>query len=1171
MGNNKLNNESVSKKGSSWLDRLVAYSMQGSLPLLIISLSVLLGALALNFTPREEEPQIVVPMVDISVKAPGMSAKQVERQVTFPLEKLLAQIPGVEHVYSSSMTGQTVVTLRFYVGEDREDAILNTYNKLYSNQSAIPQGVTAWQVNPIEVDDVPILMLGLWSDLSDPLVSDYELNRVADEFANYLQAIPDISEVKVVGGRARAIRVLLKPESLAARQSTAMDVLQALKVSNLLQQAGNWVFSKESVQLESGDVLRDLNELRQLVVNVVDGVPVFLQDVATIVDGPEEADNYTWIDFSETHPFKKHKTLASLSVENVEAGNKVMGEQKSSYPMVVLSVAKKSGSNAVTVAEDVHALVAELKQQLLPENIYIETLRDYGQTANEKVDNLTSSLVFAVFTVVVFIAVFLGWRPALVVGIAVPISYGVTLALDMAFGYTINRVTLFALILSLGLLVDDPITGVDNIQRFLKKRFSDPAKSSVSKITEAISEIKTPLIMSTITIILAFIPLAFITGMMGPYMAPMAFNVPVSVGVSTLVAFLLTPWLAMKILKSSTKSTDESEDEENTSALYGFYHKLLTPLFVSRRRAKLLLWSVLALFIIAAMLPMMRWVPLKLLPFDNKNEVQVIIDMPESASLEQTASMAKRISQELLIFNEVQAIAGFVGEPSPIDFNGMVRHYYQRKAPHQADLRITLLDKSERAHQSHAVVLRMREHLDAFLAAENSEPDLKVKVVEVPPGPPVLSTLVAEITGTKLTQYEELQSAAEKVKARLEREAFVVEVDTSIEDKQKRLRFETDKTLAALSGISTQDINQTFMLVTQGLPAGYFQQEREFEALPINLELPLGERSVLEDIERLQVKGRAGVTKASSLQGLDAAPQPLVSMGELGEFKYLESDTSIQHKDLKPVVYVMAELSGRTPAEIIADVGADLSSESDGLFQEKQQVISNWQDRSFIDVFVGNNPGDTWHLSKDIQLNWGGEGEWLITIDVFRDMGLAFMFALIGIFFVLKFQTNSTRLSLIIMSAIPLTVIGIMPGFAILNLFGEREVAGAPDPVLFTATAMIGMIALAGIVVRNSLILVEFITQARERGAEIKEALILAGAVRMRPVLLTAGTTMLGNMVIILDPVFSGLALAIMFGIIASTLFTLVLVPVVYYLVFGEAENKIETDSQNETSSHSAV
>ena len=1140
------------------IDRLVAMSMNGGLPVMIILLSLLIGAIALSYTAREEEPQIVVPMLDIHVSAPGMSARQVERQVTFPLEKLLAQIKGVEHVYSSSMTGRSVVTLRFYVGEDREDAILNTYNKLYSNQSQIPAGVSAWEVNPVEVDDVPIVMLGLWTDLSEPRVSDFELKRVADEFANYLQAIPDTSEVKVVGGRERTIRIQLKPESLAARQSTAMDVLYALQVSNVMQPAGYWTLSQNLVQLESGDVLRDLSDLRQLVINVVDGVPVLLGDIAEIIDGPEEADRYAWIDFSTQHP--------AFNTQMQTAG------PGGSYPMAVISVAKKAGSNAVTVAENVHSLMAQLKTELLPNNIYIETLRDYGQTANEKVDNLTNSLLFAVFTVVVFIAVFLGWRPAVVVGIAVPISYGVTLALDMAFGYTINRVTLFALILSLGLLVDDPITGVDNIQRFLKQRCADPTRDAVAKIVDAVAEIKIPLIMSTITIILAFIPLAFITGMMGPYMAPMAFNVPVSVAVSTLVAFLVTPWLSYKILRSTSSASTEAEqinDEptERNGGLYRFYQRLLMPLFESRLKSKILLWSVLFLFLAAAMLPMMRWVPLKLLPFDNKNEVQVLIDMPESATLEQTASVAKRVTQELITFNEVLAVASFVGEPSPMDFNGMVRHYYQRQAPYQADLRLTLLDKTKREHQSHAVVLRMRNHLKQFSEQLNIE-GLRLKVVEVPPGPPVLSTLVAEITGTKLTNYAQLQEAAALVEARLIREPFVDEVDSSVEDPQTRLRFEVDKTLAALSGISTQDVNQTMLLVSDGILAGHLQQEREAQPLPIRLELPLAERSGISDLEKLQVKGRAGVVKVTSPDGLDAQPQPLVALGELGEFRELPADTSIQHKDLKPVVYVTAELSGRTPAEVIADVGADLLKQPAQMSAPAEQAVSDWQSRNFIDIFLNKAPGDTWSLPDDIEVNWGGEGEWLITIDVFRDMGLAFMFALVGIFFVLKFQTRSTSLSLIIMSAIPLTVIGIMPGFAILNLFGERTVAGAPDPVLFTATAMIGMIALAGIVVRNSLILVEFISQARAAGAEMKDALVLAGAVRMRPVLLTAGTTLLGNMVIILDPVFSGLALAIMFGIIASTLFTLVLVPVVYFLVFdkpADADKPDNAQTSNET------
>ncbi|MCK5880646.1 MAG: efflux RND transporter permease subunit, partial [Sinobacterium sp.] len=740
---------------------------------------------------------------------------------------------------------------------------------------------------------------------------------------------------------------------------------------------------------------------------------------------------------------------------------------------------------------------------------------------------LGSSLLFAVFTVVIFISVFLGWRPAIIVGLAVPISYGITLMFDMAFGYTINRVTLFALILSLGLLVDDPITGIDNIERFLKKKHG----TTKEKIAAAISELKIPLVMSTITIILAFIPLAFITGMMGPYMAPMAFNVPISVAASTVVAFIVTPWLASKILKP--EPANATNDKEGR--FKRFYTHFLDTILSNRRYAKFTLFIVLILFIGTALLPMFRLVPLKLLPFDNKNEIQVIIDMPESSTLEQTASKAKQVSNIIKEFNEVLSVASFVAEPSPIDFNGMVRRYYQRNTPYFADLRIILVDKDLRQHQSHGIVLRLRKKL----AALNTDL-VKIKVVEVPPGPPVLSTLVAEVYGNSITPYSRLQDAASLVEARLAKEAHIVEIDSTVEDDQYRYRFIVDKTKAALSGVSTQEVNDLIALANHGYTAGFLQLESEAKPLPIELRLPYAEISSLNDILRLQIRGQHGIAKTASSLGVDSSPQPLVALGEIGTFEKSLADKSFQRKDLKPVVYVTAELSGRTPAEVIADIHADLNNEN--------IKATHWQDRNYFSM----GGGDSWTLPDDISVKWTGEGEWEITVKVFRDMGLAFMFALVGIFFVLKLQTKSTALSLIIMSAIPLTIIGIMPGFWLLNQFGEREIAQAPEPVLFTATAMIGMIALAGIVVRNSLILVEFITQSLEQGLPLKHALIEAGSVRMRPVLLTAGTTLLGNLIITLDPVFSGLAIAIIFGIISSTIFTLLVIPIVYLLVFDK-------------------
>ncbi len=1064
--------------------------------MLFFILSFTLGAIALIYTPREEEPQIVVPMADVLISAPGLSAKQVEKQVTLPLEKILSQITGVEHIYSRSASGKAVVTLRYFVGEDREDALLNAYNKLFSNQDKIPLAVSNWIIKPLEVDDVPVVVLGLWSSQPERY-SDFELRRFADEITTSLQQIEDTNQVNVVGGRARNINVLFNPQSMAARKTTAGDIVQAISVSNQLHSSGILSVDNQSVIVEAGDFIRSLDQLKSLVVNVVDGLPVYLQDIANITDGPAEVDNYSWIEFAPGHDLAK--------------------DHKQQYPMVTLSIAKKRGSNAVWLSENIHEHIEQLKQQLLPPEVHVEILRDYGKTADEKVSNLVSSLGFAIFTVVVFIAVFLGWRAALVVGLAIPICYGLTLMLDMVFGYTINRVTLFALILSLGLLVDDPITGIDNIERFMRKGAGDAQE----RIIQAMAEIRSALLMSTVTIILAFVPLAFITGMMGPYMAPMAFNVPVAVIISTLVAFMVTPWLSSKALKP-TEETDTSE------GLLKVYSKLVGPFIASRKKAWLLIILFISLFAITASLPVFRMVPLKLLPFDNKDEMQILVDLPEGSTLEQTAAVAEKAAMIAGRLPEVKAIVSYVGQPSPMDFNGLVRQYFYRQAPHLADLRLTLAPREEREHNSHAVLLRLRK----FIEPLNTEGTV-IKVVEVPPGPPVMSTIVAEIYGEPLTDYQKQRDAAKIVMDRMKQEPFVVETDSTVEADQTRWRFQTDKEKAALSGINTQDIAFNLRLANQGHVAGFFNLPREANPLPITLRLAKELRTSQNDLEVLPLKGIMG--------GNDA---PLISLGELGKFEESIADKVIYHKDLKPVVYVTAELEGRTPVEVVMDISADLNNE--------QTKTSNWQNRNFFN----SGGGIPWKVADDISVVWDGEGEWDTTIRVFRDMGLAFAFALIGIYFVMRMQTGSTALSLIIMSSIPMTVIGIMPGFWMLNQFGERFIGNSPDPVLFTATAMIGMIALAGIVIRNALILIEFIVQARKAGMLIEDALLQAGAIRMRPVLLTAGTTLLGNLIITLDPVFSGLAIAIIFGILASTLFTLLVIPVVYYLVYSPNENE---------------
>ncbi|MCF2859924.1 efflux RND transporter permease subunit [Pseudoalteromonas sp. SMS1] len=1080
------------------------------MPLYVLLVSVVLGLFALQYTAREEEPQITVPILDIHVEVPNVDAPEVTRLVTEPLEKLLMQIPGVEHVYSTTVTGKTRVTLRFEVGEDRERAILNTYTKLYANEDSKANVVSNWQIKPVEVDDVAMLMLGVFSH--DPeRYSDYELTRIAQEVSTQLQTIPNTNEVKVLAGRKRQVQVELDAIALAAHHTTPLDVFNAIQHANQLQQVGAFVAGKAQWQLQTGDVLRSVAELQNLVVNVINGKQIYLTDVATVNDGPSEPTQYQWLARSRS---------------------------RDSLPMVTISVAKQRGSNAVTVSQQVLAKMAQIEAQMLPDGVSYQILRNYGQTADDKVDNLTASLAFAILSVIVFVGVFLGWRPAIVVGLAIPICYGLTLIIGYVFGYTINRVTLFALILALGLLVDDPITGMDNITRFVNRRGNKPRV-----VTLAMQEVKTPLLISTLTIIVAFIPLGFITGMMGPYMAPMAFNIPLSVVISTLVALFITPWLAMKLLRSADVEEQPSPQVDTSG-----YRRLLVRLLSKPRQTKWLLWLILGAFLVSVSLPLMRAVPLKLLPFDNKNEVQVLIDLPEGSSLEYTASMAHSVQNQLWQIPEVSSVAAYVGSPSSMDFNGMVRGYYQRHGSHLADLRVLLIDKNLRQHQSHEVVLRMRALL-APLVHEGGH----IKVVEVPPGPPVMSTLVAEVYKADIFADSDLQrQAAMTLAHRLRQEAHVLDVDTSIAAQTHVHRFVLDKRKAALSGIGTQDVNQTLQIASAGVEAGLLHVPYEAEPLQVELQMPYEDRNRWSELNALQVRGRDELSKTSSNSALEDAARPLVPIYELGQWQSIAAQRPIHRKDLAEVIYVTAELNGRVPAAVIADIVRDEGRE--------QTQVKAWFERTFL----SSGAGIGWQMPEGTYYTFSGEGEWRITVDVFRDMGIAFAFALCAIFLILRLQTASSALAGIIMSSIPLTMIGIMPGFWLLNQFGERSIAGAPDPVLFTATAMIGMIALAGIVVRNSLILIEFVNQQMAQGVAIVEALCRAGEVRMRPVLLAAGTTMLGNVVIIFDPVFSGLALAIIFGTLASTLLSLVVVPVVYYLVFNDearGESKHATGS----------
>ncbi len=1136
-----------------FLTRIVAAYLRGDLVVTLMLLALGLGLAGLLVTPREEEPQIVVPLADVFINAPGLTAPEVEQQIAIRLEKLLYQIDGVEYVYSMSRPGQCVVTVRFFVGEDRERSLTKLYNKIYSNIDQVPPGVQSWVVKPVEIDDVPIVIITLWSDRPE-LYSDFELRRIAEQIEHELQRIPNTNRVYVVGGRHREVRVLLRPMELAARGIAPLDVVQALRASNVNLRAGKFEQQNYEFIVEAGPPVRSKWELEELAISVVDGRLVYLKEVADVVDGPAEVDSYSWIGFGpagvtpyqpkDPHEPFSYKARGEEKLPHARHGGQrvLASDDKGSsleagqfFPAVHIAVAKRKGSNAVWVARAVEKRLAELAdphspEVILPPGVYYRITRDYGETANDKVNELVEALAVAVITVIGLIGVVVGWRAAIVVALAVPICYGVTLFVNFLAGYSINRVTLFALILALGLLVDDPITDVENIARYFAMRRFSPREA----VLRAVQEVRPALIMSTLAIIVCFVPMMYITGMMGPYMAPMALNVPLTVTVSTVVAFMITPYLAMVVLSKARE--DEPPFEVTQTRMYRFSRIF----FGGILRRKLYAWlvlSVVTLLVLGAFtLPALRLIPLKMLPYDNKNELQVVVDMPEGTTLEQTEFVTRRLAAYLATVPEVRDFQLYVGIASPMDFNGMVRKYYLRRGSHLADIRVNLVDKAFRQHQSHEILLRIRNQLTAIAATHGAQ----IKLVEVPPGPPVLSTIVAEVYGPPQADYRDLCRVAQMVEERLRREPFVVDVDSVVEDPQVLFAFEVDQVKAAASGISRENIAQTLALALGGQSVTEVHDPHEVHPLEIIVRLPRELRSAIDDLEELYVRGSGG---------------KLVQLGELGRFVKKVEEQTIYHKNLRRVVYVTAEVAGRPPAEAIVDIQLDRVPAGTLVSEASQpRPLSK---RTWL------RPGgdDPWSIPEGFDVHWAGEGEWKITLDVFRDLGIAFGVALVAIFALLMFETGSRVLPLVIMLAIPLTAIGIMPGFWFLNLLVNRPIDGYPNPVFFTATAMIGMIGLAGIVVRNSVVLIDFIQNAQKEGFDLREAIVRSVAVRFRPILLTSGTTLLGNWVITLDPIFSGLAWAIIFGIFASTAFTMVVVPIVYFLLYVGSPNGQDADA----------
>lgn len=1121
---------------SDFLSGVVRIFLESNLSIMLIIFSLIAGIAALFVTPREEDPQIVVPLADIFVQFPGHSAAEVEQLVATPLERILYQIDGVEYVYSMSREHQAVITVRFLVGEDRERSLVKLFKKLDENHDLIPPGVTGWVVKPVEIDDVPVVTLTLTGANDDT----HALRRVAEEAIQRLAVIPDVSRTGVIGGEPRRIHLVIHPEKMQGYRLSLLDLQRALTGANSALPAGQLISGDSVLDVETASILSSAEQLEQLVVGIVEDRPVFLKDVVSVVDGPEEVRSYVRHGFGPGHEFRHQSAVEESDQAFHEPG--VPHPAVTSHPAVTLTLSKQKGANAVAVAEAILKGAEELRREVIPADVQMTVTRNYGRSADEKVNELVEGLGVAIVIVVALLTLSLGWREAFIVAVAVPVVFGLTLVVNLLFGYTINRVTLFALILALGLLVDDPIVDVENIAR----HFEQKKRATRRIVLEAVAEIRPPLISATLAVIVSFLPMFFITGMMGPYMSPMALNVPVSMLMSMVVAFTITPWLCFHMLKvkashgegevspdlGGTPRPGEHElyDPETVkkSFLYRFFRPIMVPILQTRGRALLFLLVTALITVAATSMAATRSVPLKMLPFDNRNEFLIVLDMPDNASLEQTDSLVSRIEQLIATVPEVTDFTSYTGVSGPVDFNGLVRHYTLRQSPNLAEIRVNLTGKKNRHDQSHAITLRIRDQLTQ-LAEEHGG---IVRLVEIPPGPPVISSIVAEVYGQPEHRYQDLLDAGDRVAQRMQLEPGLVEVDSIRESPAVRMEFVTDQEKAGLAGITVAEIASTIRIAVDGLNTELLRVEHERQPLVISLRLPQELRSQVHEISQIQMRNAAG---------------KMIPLAEIGLWREVRRDQTIYHKNLERVVYVFAECAGRTPAECIMDVTAD--QQTDGTDIPDQQAATNSIRPVESRTFFQNGGGAAWSVPKGIRVGFSGEGEWKITLDVFRDLGLAFAAAMVMIYIILVAQTGSFALPLVVMMAIPLTIIGVMPGFWMLNQISGDVVGGYTDPVYFTATGMIGMIALAGIVTRDSIILVDFIELAVKHGRPLFDAILESRVVRLRPILLTAGAALLSSIPITFDPIFSGLGWALIFGLISSTAFTLFVIPITYWLL----------------------
>ncbi len=1044
-------------------------------PLIAVA-AILLGIAAVAALPREEEPQIIVPMIDVFVAMPGASAEEVEQRVTGPMEKLLWEIPGVEYVYTTSSPGMSMAIVRFYVGQPEEQSIVRLQSKLMANADRIPCNTSPPLIKPRYIDDVPILAVTFWSDALD----HFSLRRVAAEVEDSIKREPNVSLTEIIGGQRRTLQVRLDPVRLAAYNLDAGRLADTICAANAELDAGSFPTPGEQIWVHTGGFLRDAADLGAVVVQVADGRPVYLRDVAVIEDGPAEADQHV---FFGTGPAAAEKKIPSLAPPAAGV-----------FPAVTLTVAKRKGTNAITVAERVLERIADLRGGKIPDSVQVTVTRHYGETAKEKSDELLFHMAIAVVSVTILIGFTLGRRESGVVALAIPVTLALTLAVFYLYGYTLNRITLFALIFSIGILVDDAIVVVENIVRHYRlPQNADRPRLQVA--VEAVDEVGNPTILATLTVIAAILPMAFVGGLMGPYMRPIPVGASAAMVFSIIVAFIVTPWASLRLIRPHGPARG-GHDHGGEDWATRLYRRVMGPLLhhPAVRYGFLLLVAVLLLA--AGAMVAVGMVKVKMLPFDNKSEFQVIVDLPEGATLERTVAACIEMGNYLGTVNEVVDYQIHAGTSGPFNFNGLVRHYFLRRGPHLADIQVNLAGKGRRAHRSHDIAKRVRPALAAI--AENY--GARIKVAEVPPGPPVISTLVAEVYGP---DYDRQREIALEVRRIFEETEGVVDTDWFMEDERSRLVVEIDKEKAALNGIAAARIAQTLQMALSGQAVGWLHQAMEKEEVTIVL--------------RPELSARAGMEKLAAIQ-MAGADGRMVPLSALVTFRETAADRSIYHKNLMPVVYVVGDVAGAKESPVYA------------ILEMKKKIEALDLPEGYrLEQHTAALP-DT---DRRLAMKW--DGEWHITYEVFRDLGLAFGVVLVLIFVLVVgwFQSFSTPLA--IMVAIPFSLIGILPAHWAMGAF-------------FTATSMIGFIAGAGIVVRNSIILVDFIELRIAEGMPLDQAVIDAGAVRFRPMMLTAAAVVVGASVILFDPIFQGLAISLMAGEVASLVFSRMTVPILYYM-----------------------